>query len=112
MVIQAICRDSSLKTAADRKITDQSYLIEINKVNENIADELRLLLTHYAEITSFINEKIRKAMLPIGKSECGIYKARNSNDSGSEDNKRQSRHDNKRHCRAFGNSKNRGHIGR
>ena len=31
-------------------------------MNESIADELRLLLNHYVEITKFVNEKIRGAM--------------------------------------------------
>ena len=31
-------------------------------MNESIADELRLLLNHYSEITRFVNEKIRHAM--------------------------------------------------
>ena len=33
-------------------------------MNEIVANELRLLLNHYVEITGFVNEKIRKAMLP------------------------------------------------
>ena len=33
-------------------------------MNESIADELRLFLNHYVEIIGFVNEKIRKAMLP------------------------------------------------
>ena len=35
MVIQAICRDSNLKTAAERGITQKSYLIEINKISDH-----------------------------------------------------------------------------
>lgn len=31
-------------------------------MNESIADELRLLLNHYVEITGFVNEKIRRTM--------------------------------------------------
>lgn len=33
-------------------------------MNENIANELRLLLNHYVEITKFVNEKIKGAMTP------------------------------------------------
>lgn len=33
-------------------------------MNESIANELRLLLNHYVEITGFVNEKIRIAMTP------------------------------------------------
>ena len=32
-------------------------------MNENIANELRLLLNHYVEITGFVNEKIREKMI-------------------------------------------------
>lgn len=35
MVIQAICRDSNLKTAAERGIIQKSYLIEINKISDH-----------------------------------------------------------------------------
>lgn len=35
MVIQAICRDSNLKTAAERGIMEKSYLIEINKISDH-----------------------------------------------------------------------------
>lgn len=35
MVIQAICRDSNLKTAAERGITEKSYLIEIHKISDH-----------------------------------------------------------------------------
>ena len=31
-------------------------------MNESIADELRLLLNHYRGVTSYVNEKIRRAM--------------------------------------------------
>lgn len=34
MVIQALCRDSNLKTAAERGITEKSYLIEINRISD------------------------------------------------------------------------------
>ncbi len=34
MVIQALCRDSNLKTAVERGITEKSYLIEINKISD------------------------------------------------------------------------------
>lgn len=33
-------------------------------MNESIANELRLLLNHYVEITEFVNEKIKGAMTP------------------------------------------------
>ena len=33
-------------------------------MNESIANELRLLLNHYVEITKFVNEKIKGAMTP------------------------------------------------
>ena len=32
-------------------------------MNENIANELRLLLNHYVEIMGFVNEKIREKMI-------------------------------------------------
>ena len=32
-------------------------------MNENIANELRLLLNHYVEITGFVNGKIREKMI-------------------------------------------------
>lgn len=35
MVVQAICRDSNLKTAAERGISQKSYLIEINKISDH-----------------------------------------------------------------------------
>ena len=34
MVVQALCRDSNLKTAVERGITEKSYLIEINKISD------------------------------------------------------------------------------
>lgn len=34
MVIQTLCRDSNLKTAAERGITEKSYLIEINRISD------------------------------------------------------------------------------
>ena len=34
MVIQALCRDSNLKTAVERGITEKSYLIEISKISD------------------------------------------------------------------------------
>ena len=34
MVVQALCRDSNLKTAAERGITEKSYLIEINRISD------------------------------------------------------------------------------
>lgn len=33
-------------------------------MNESIANELRLLLNHYVEITEFVNEKIKGALTP------------------------------------------------
>lgn len=33
-------------------------------MNESIANELRLLLNHYVEITEFVNEKIKGTMTP------------------------------------------------
>lgn len=42
--------------------SDDILRVEGYKVNESIADELRLLLNHYSEITRFVNEKIRHAM--------------------------------------------------
>lgn len=31
-------------------------------MNESIADELRILLNHYNEITNYVNEKLRREM--------------------------------------------------
>lgn len=40
MIVQALCRDSNLKTVAERGITEKSYLIEINRIKRPLADEI------------------------------------------------------------------------
>ena len=58
MVIQAICRDSNLKTAAERGITEKSYLIEINKISDH------WLQKYFSKKASMLREAMETKELP------------------------------------------------
>lgn len=58
MVIQALCRDSNLKTAVERGITEKSYLIEINKISDH------WLQKYFSKKATMLREAMETKELP------------------------------------------------
>ena len=58
MVIQALCRDSNLKTAVEREITEKSYLIEINKISDH------WLQKYFSKKATMLREAMETKELP------------------------------------------------
>ena len=58
MVIQAICRDSNLKTAAERSIDRTAYLIPINKISDH------WLKTYFSQKAVALNLALLEKKLP------------------------------------------------
>ena len=58
MVVQALCRDSNLKTAVERGITEKSYLIEINKISDH------WLQKYFSKKATMLKEAMETRELP------------------------------------------------
>ena len=58
MVIQALCRDSNLKTATERGITQKSYLIEINRISDC------WLTKYFAKKVAMLKTALKTKQLP------------------------------------------------